>query len=284
MRYLLLLCIIISLQSQAQDFLSWRFNDRYFSLSLGTGSATYFGELNQKNEINSGLSLLSAGVEARLLSRISARIEVNYLTLQGDDANASFDSFERQRNLSFESRNFQVRLDGLFYFKEYRGDYHRRWIFDPYLISGVGFLRYNPAAQFSNQRFLLREARTEGRTYKKWAVTVPAGFGAKFRINEFVNLSAEILYHFAFTDFIDDVSTVYGSEFASSTAEFLSDRKEEVGIITPEFYDQIQPGAKRGDASNNDAFLLLSLKAEVFIPQGLFSGNRKAVIKKPSAY
>jgi len=268
----------------AQNFLSWQFNDRYFSVSLGTGSATYFGELNHDNAINDRFSLVTAGIEARLLNKVGARIEINYLSLEGSDSNAPFDTFERQRNLSFESNNVQVRLDGIYYLKPYRGDYHRRWVFDPYAVAGIGYLQYNPAARLGNERFLLRDAQTEGSNYKKWAFTVALGFGAKFRVNEFLNVNAEILYHLAFTDYLDDVSTIYASEFNSSTAEFLSDRKDEIGVINEGFYDQIQPGARRGDSSNNDSFLLLGIKAEVFIPPGLFSGKDKAVIRKPSAY
>jgi len=270
--------------ASAQNFLSWRFNDRYFSVSLGTGSTSYFGELNHNNSINDQFSLLSTGIEARLLNRVGARIEFNYLTMEGSDANAPFDSFERQRNLSFESRNIQFRLDGIFFLKPYRGDYHKRWRFDPYLVTGIGYLQYNPAAVLGGERFLLRDANTEEVDYKKWAFTLPFGAGAKFRINEFMNVNVELLYHFAFTDFLDDVSTTYASEFNSSTAEFLSDRKDEVGVLTPEFYDQIQPGARRGDSSTNDGFLIIGIKAEVFIPPGFFSGRDKAVLKKPSAY
>ena len=204
--------------------------------------------------------------------------------MEGSDANAPFDSFERQRNLSFESRNVQVRLDGIYYLKPYRGDYHKRWVFDPYLVSGIGYLQYNPAARLANERFLLREAQTEGTTYSKWAFTIPMGFGAKFRVNEFMNVNAEILYHVAFTDYLDDVSTNYASEFGSTTAAFLADRKDEVGVINEVFYDQIQPGSRRGDSSRNDSFLIIGIKAEVFIPPGLFSGKDKAVIRKPSAY
>ncbi len=268
----------------AQNFLSWRYNDRYFSVSVGTGSATYFGELNYNNSINDRLSLISMGIESRLLSRIGARVELNYLTLEGSDSDAPNDSFERQRNLSFESRNFQAHLDGIFYIKPYRGDYHKRWIFDPYFVAGVGYLQYNPAATLGDQRFLLRDAQTEGIEYSNWAWTIPLGIGAKFRVNEFINVNFEVLYHIAFTDYIDDVSNTYATEITNSTAALLSDRKDEIGVINPTFYDQIQPGSKRGDSSNNDRFMLISVKAEVFIPPGLFSGKTKAVVKKPSAY
>ena len=285
MRYLLVLSFIIfSFKSSGQNFLSWQFNDRYFSVSLGTGTATYFGELNYDNSVNRQFSLLSAEIEARLLNRVGSRIALNYLTLDGSDANAPNNTFERQRNLSFESRNFQARLDFIYYLKPYQGDYFKRWIFDPYLVAGVGYLQYNPATQFGGERFLLRDAMTEGEEYNKWAFTVPLGVGAKFRVNEFLNVNFELLYHLAFTDYIDDVSKSYASEFPNTIAEFLSDRKDEIGVLNEAFYDQIQPGARRGNSTNNDGFLLIGIKAELFIPPGLFSGRNKAVIRKPSAY
>ncbi|MEM6735807.1 MAG: DUF6089 family protein [Bacteroidota bacterium] len=269
-KLLVLFLLLSSFFVAAQNFLSWKYIDRYFSLSLGTGSATYFGELNHDKTINDQFSLITAGIEARLLNRISARVEFNYLTMDGSDENAPDSSFERQRNLSFESRNFQVHLDGIYYLKPYRGDYHKRWIFDPYLVAGIGYLQYNPAARLGEERFLLREAQTEGEDYKKWAFTVPFGFGAKFRINDFVNINFEVLYHLAFTDYLDDVSNTYATELPNSTAALLSNRKDEIGVISPEIYDQIQPGSPRGDSSDNDRFMLINIKAEVFIPPEFF--------------
>lgn len=277
--------ILIIYTSAGQNFLSWQYNDRYFSLSLGTGSSTYFGELNYNNEINDQFSIVTAGIEARLLNRVGARIELGYLSLDGSDANAPITTFERQRNLSFESNNWQIRLDGIYYLKSYSGDYHKRWIFDPYLTTGIGYLQYNPATQLGGERFLLREAQTEGIAYKKWSVTLPMGIGAKFRVNEFFNVNFELLYHIAFTDYLDDVSKNYVGEFSSSTAALLADRKEEVGVLNERFYDQIIPGASRGDALSNDHFLLIGIKAEVFIPPGLFGKKSGGSgLKKPSAY
>ncbi|MEM0938918.1 MAG: DUF6089 family protein [Bacteroidota bacterium] len=274
-KLLVLFLLLSSFAMAAQNFLSWKYNDRYFSVLLGTGSTTYFGELNHDNAINDRFSLITAGIEARLLNRVSARAEFNYLTMDGSDQNAPDSSFERQRNLSFESRNFQFHIDGIYYLKPYRGDYHKRWIFDPYLVAGVGYLQYNPAARLGEERYLLREAQTEGEDYNKWAFTIPFGFGAKFRINEFVNINFEVLYHLAFTDYLDDVSNTYATELPNSTAEFLSDRKDEIGVINPEIYDQIQPGSPRGDSSDNDRFMLINIKVEVFIPPEFFQKKQK---------
>jgi hypothetical protein len=274
--------ILLSQASTAQNFLSWKFKDRYFSTTLGTGTSTYFGELNYKNQISERLTQLNAGIEARLLNRISARIEATYFKITGDDNQAPDSSFQRQRNLHFQSRNFHIQLNTIYYLKDYQGDYHRRLIIDPYLFSGVGYLFYNPRAKLGNELFSLRDAQTEGIKYDKWTVTIPVGVGTKFKINEFANLNFEVSYHFTFTDYLDDVSTTYASEFSNETSQLLSIRKDEVGVVDPTFYDQIQPGSPRGDASDNDRFLQISLKLELFIPPELFSGKREPVIKKPS--
>jgi hypothetical protein len=275
MKYILsILLITISFLLQGQNFLSWKFNDRYFSISAGTGSSTYFGELNYNNKINDGFSQLNAGIEARLLNRIGARVEATYFTLKGNDTNAPDSSFQKQRNLSFQSKNIQLQLNAIYYLKPYQGDYYRRWIFDPYLVSGVGYLHYSPTAELAGERYSLREAKTEGEEYKKWAITVPIGIGAKFRINEFANVNLEIAYNYALTDRLDDVSENFGTEFSSSTAELLSNRKDEIGVVNPDFYDQMIPGSRRGNSSNKDGYLLISIKAEFFIPPSLFAKKK----------
>ncbi|SNS83521.1 hypothetical protein SAMN05421640_1442 [Ekhidna lutea] len=276
--------LLASTATQAQNFLSWQFSDRYFSFSLGTGTSTYFGELNANNTISDDPSQISLGIEARLLNRIGARIEGSYFTLKGNDANAPDSSFQRQRNLSFQSKNLHGQLHIIYYLKPYQGDYYKRWTFDPYLFGGVGYMRFEPTTELGSERYSLREAQTEGVEYKKWVTTIPAGVGGKFKINEFLNVNIEASYHFAFTDYLDDVSNTYATEFSSTTARLLSDRKDEIGVTNPDFYDQIQPGASRGNPNNNDSFLQLSVKAEIFLPSDLFTGKNKAIIKKPSAY
>ena len=221
-------------------------------------------------------------MEARLLNRIGARIDVGYFTLSGADRDAPNSTFQRQRNLSFKSRNIHFQLHTIFYLKPYQGNYYKRWAFDSFIFSGVGYMKFNPTTEFGGEHYLLREARTEGVEYKKWVTTIPVGIGGKFKVNEFLNVNLEVSYHFTFTDYIDDVSHTYALEFANSTAELLSDRKEEVGIVNSEFYDQIQPGLMRGNPDNNDSFLQISIKAEIFLPPDLFSRKNKAIIKKTS--
>ncbi len=281
-RKVLIIFLFTSQVSFAQNFLSWQFKDRYFSASIGTGTSTYFGELNFKDKISDDLSQLSGAIEARLLSRVGARIEATYFTINGNDNQAPDSTFQRQRNLSFNSRNFHLQLHTIYYLKRYNGDYFKRWATDPYIFTGGGYLFYNPTAKLGDEAFSLRQAQTEGVEYRKWTFTIPVGVGAKFKVNEFTNINFEVSYHFTFTDYLDDVSNTYATEFLNETAQLLADRKDEVGVVNPTFYDQIQPGSVRGDPSNKDRFLQISLKLELFIPAEVFSGKKEPVIRKPS--
>lgn len=270
MKYALpLLFLTLSSTLHAQNFLSWKYQDRYYSASLGVGSATYFGELNFSGKLNSSVTYLSAGLEARLYNHFGARLDIGFISLSGTDALAPSDSFQRQRNLSFESNNFHAYLAATYYIRPYRGDFHKRWKLDPYLVAGFGYLFYNPATVFDDQRYLLREAQTEGVSYRRWTPTIPFGVGIKCRLTEFINLNVEAIYNITFTDYLDDVSNTYGTSFDSSTAEFLSNRKEEVGVLNDTYY-QMQPGTMRGNPSDDDHFLVLSVKVEFFVPNGLF--------------
>ncbi|WP_436517040.1 DUF6089 family protein [Ekhidna sp. To15] len=285
MRKLLTISLFFfSLIATAQNFLSWQFNDRYFAVSIGTGASTYFGELNSKNTISDDFSQFNIGIEARLLNRVGARIDAGIFSLSGADRNAADSSFQRQRNLSFNSRNLHFQLHTIYYLKPYQGDYYKRWFFDPFIFTGVGYMKYNPTADLGGETYSLREAQTEGAEYRKWVTTIPVGIGAKFKANEFLNINLEVSYHFTFTDYLDDVSSTYAAEFTNATSELLSDRKEEVGVVNPEFYDLIQPGAVRGNPDTNDSFLQISIKAEIFLPPDLFSRKNNAIVKKPSAY
>ena len=116
--------LLLALASYSQNFLSWQYNDRYYSFSIGTGTSTYFGELNDPNIINADLSQISVGLEARLLNRVGARIDGTYFILMGNDENAADSSFQKQRNLSFRSRNLHFQFHLIYYLKPYQGDYY----------------------------------------------------------------------------------------------------------------------------------------------------------------
>ncbi len=284
-----LLTVGVGLSTQAQSFLGWQYNDRYFSVNVGSGKVGYSGDLSHGRAFQPGLASASMGVEARLLSRLSARFEARWFNISGSDSRAE-DDFSLQRNLSFRSSNIEIELSGMYYFlNAYQGMYYKRKPIDPYVSLGVGLVFHNPKTDLDGTTYALRDFNTEGRNYGGSAFIVPVGLGAKLALNEFVNLIPELSYRLTFSDYLDDVSGTYGGPFDDPIATALSNRKDEVGVIDQAVYDRLVPGAQRGDEASRDSYYMITVKLEVYLPPDLFINkgakhSKQKLYKKPSAF
>ena len=258
--------LLIIAKTDAQTFFKNHYKDRFFTVALGTGHNGYFGELNYNNNIRRGFRNLTVSGEARLYDRVSARMEFTYFTVSGEDRFAPDSTFERQRNLSFQSRNFELNLQALIYLNGYPQDFRKRATWDPFLALGVGVMRYNPSTLLDEERVFLRDIQTEGVQYGNYALVLPVGLGVKARITKFLNVIFEAGYRFTFTDYLDDVSADYVQFDDNTIEQRLSNRKSEVPIVNTEAFDALIPGQPRGDSSNNDAYLMLNFKIEYYLP------------------
>ena len=281
--YATILMLLVGLAAQAQDFRSWQYLDRYYSLQIGTGQAMYFGELKHNYKLQNGLSHLSIGLEARLTSRIAARVELYGFKLNGYDHRAPDSSYAKQRNLSFHSINGEANLLGVFFFKKYNGEYHKRDSFDPYIAAGIGAMYFKPKTYQGEEELDLPAYRTEGIKYNQFALVFPIALGVKLRINEFINFNVEGSFRITQSDYLDDVSGTFADSYTNNESALIANRKDEIGIINQEAYDQLVPGGKRGDPSKNDHYAFLSFKVELFLPPGLFKGGRGSLLKKSSS-
>ena len=79
----LLVCVVVSFV-HSQSFYAVR-RERSLVLVVGTGSASYFGELKDNNKIDQKLNF-TAGLQVYVTSRISARAEATWFQLSGSDA------------------------------------------------------------------------------------------------------------------------------------------------------------------------------------------------------
>ncbi|MFY0685721.1 MAG: hypothetical protein JXQ90_01075 [Cyclobacteriaceae bacterium] len=271
--------LIGALNAVGQDFLSWQYTDRYFSVQLGSGQTAYFGELNYPNQIQNGWTHGTLGLEARLLSRIAAKTTIGYYQIKGKDSWAPDSSWQQQRNLSFTSQNWEWTLQGTYYFRKYRGNYHLRWRIDPYVSAGIGATFFNPKTELEGVSYKLRAIQTEGVDYRKVALVFPGAVGVKLRINEFINFNIEGSYRYTSTDYLDDVSNTFPDNYSSELQENLSNRKREIEVMNQGAYDELIEGGRRGNPRVNDQYLFLNFQLEVFIPNG-----DGPIFKKPSAY
>jgi hypothetical protein len=198
-------------------------------LGIFLGGSYYIGELNPTGHLNS-LTRPAAGIVYRhnLGYRVSFAFSALFGSVQGIDARTS--SFEQQqRNLSFRSRIYELAGRTEFNFIEYKiGDEKHQ--FTPFLFLGLSVFNFNPKASYDNQWVALQPLNTEGQAkgYLRTQIAIPFGAGVKMNLARRIGLVIEWGMRKTFTDYLDDVSTVYANpaDLAANgpAAVALSDR------------------------------------------------------------
>ena len=232
---------------------------------ITAGAAHYFGDLNNRANVNRPKIALGAFFRRQFGNYVSARLMGHYAKLGYSDM-YSKNEYQQSRNLSFNTDIFELALVGDFnFFKFIPTDPMHS--FTPYASLGVGFVTYDPYAYYNNEKVYLRPLNTEGQTfyqgrkaYGTTALVVPVGFGVKYAISDKVNLSFEVNYRFTTTDYLDDVSTTYIGidKFPSTTggkslAGIMQDRSFEVG--TPIGVE----GRQRGFSKQKDQYAMAEI-------------------------
>ncbi len=219
------------------------------------GVANYFGDLNN----NGSFEFIgpSAGVFVRknIGYRFAYKIGLQYGRVAFEDA-SSDNPFQNIRNLSFKSNivefSNQIEINFFKYDKRKREN-----SFTPYLLIGISGFYFNPTTKLDDQKVTLQPVGTEGQTladtdgkpYSRFHIAVPVGGGFKYSFNPFWALGIEGGFRFAFSDYIDDVSTT----FSGDNSSLIADRSGEVG--DPIGYN----GKQRGDKTENDRFLFIGI-------------------------
>lgn len=282
MRYLLALLglVLLSESATAQSFYAIR-RERAVILTAGLGTSTYFGELSLPGNVIDAKPAINLGLQYYLSRRISARAELTWFTLEGNDAEASVESGRRKRNLSFQSSNFELSVTGIVNFFPNGNRYYRRPQFNLYGFGGIGALYFNPKATYQGQKYALQPLQTEGVSYSRITPVIPFGFGARVKFGPNVNISIEGGYRITFSDYLDDVSTVHKdiSSFSNPVSAALSDRRPEVG------QSLAAPGSNRGNPDTKDGYFLVNVKVEYYLPWNLGgNGNGSVYSKKRSSF
>lgn len=254
------LLVLVTVVAEAQSFYTAR-RDRSLIATLGLNTSTYYGDLKDNSDIIDAMPSLSLGIMTSLTQNVFVRGELSWITLSGRDEESSNEG-KLRRNLSFSSNNFEFNVSGVFHLMPVRGRFYQRPNYNLYGFLGLGGLYFNPKAELNGQKHALQPLMTEGIKYSRLALVIPFGLGAKAKITPFVNLAIEAGWRKTFTDYIDDVSTVYvdNASFSDPIAKQLADRRPEIGL--PVYAE----GKKRGDPSNKDAYMLLTFKVEYYLP------------------
>jgi len=232
-------------------------------MGVMVGTTYYLGDLNRKHFKNPKFSM---GILFRrsISDRIAFRLNFLYGTVSGSDSQSN-DPNQVNRNLSFKSSIAE--LGGAFEFHYYSyspGDKTNR--FTTYLLLGFSYFRMNPKAQLNDTWYELNAISTEGQgfpdgpnRYKLDAFAIPVGMGAKLNLGKRIAISLEYSLRFTFTDYLDDVSTVY---YATDAFGFTPEGERTIaGQLSDRRLDRTAPtqddngntlGLQRGNASRKD--------------------------------
>lgn len=262
-KFHLLVCLLLvaSIVAEAQySYYSLR-KERKLIGTIGLNTSTYYGDLKDNSDIIDAQPSISLGLMTSISKIAYVRYEFSWLTLSGSDAE-SLEEGKIRRNLSFVSNNYEFNITWMLHLVPHARRFYQRPDYNVYGFFGLGALYYNPKAILDGKKYPLQPLRTEGVNYSRFAFVIPFGIGAKRKINPFVDVVVEAGWRKTFTDYIDDVSTVFvdNNAFTDPIAQQLADRRPEIDLPV------MEAGKKRGEPSNKDAYMLISLKIEYYMP------------------
>ena len=151
--------------------------------------------------------------------------------------------------------DFSLRATGFFYEVSDVGHTGRYAVdFKAYGYTGLTVFTHNPQGQIYGEStwYRLQPLQTEGVNYSLTQVGIPLGIGVAFTYKKVHRFGWNATVTTTFTDYLDDISTVYVDHADPLTAS-LANQSE---YVTPDAeMANFQPGEKRGDPTHDDTYM-----------------------------
>lgn len=175
-------------------------------------------------------------------TRWAFRFNLNMTDLTGDDLVVKHNE---DRALNFRTRLYDASLIAEFNFFDYFTGSTRNYI-SPFIMGGISLFHFTP---YDNEGNALRPQGNEGQfatdadgnrigpaPYSQFGFSIPFGLGVKYSLTKRLGMAIEWRMHKTFTDYIDDISTVY-----------YEDTQAPSGVL-------FEAGMQRGNRNANDWF------------------------------
>lgn len=287
MRKSICLFLLLSLPflASAQSWKVYRYN-----FVFGIGPTSFLGDLGGSNlagshllnDLNMGSTRYAAsgGLRFKISAYTSVRGNFTLGRLSGSDQIKNVEFNRAYRRLNFRTTIAEANfLYEASFMKEQstrsprmRGvKKSRGYIIHVNGFAGVGMFYFDPAGEELDQQgngtgkwHKLRPLHTEGqtllasrpKTYSNYQLCIPIGLAFNMRINKRWNATLEYGLRYTFTDYIDDVSTVYVDPLIlkgqSTNGELAAKMANKTTNAAPSI---TAPGAQRGDPRFTDAYM-----------------------------
>jgi len=269
----------------------WHFRDKteYF---VGFGATNFLGDLGGTPRIGSDpfsmrdfdwpstRPLINVGYRYRFDTRMAASANLFAGYLSGDDR-LTENPYRNNRNLHFRSPIIELSAQFEFLMTQQREGARyslqgiQGWTFlniESYLLVGLGGFYFNPKAKYRDpingdgKWYHLRPIGTEGQTiaeekkmYSRFQIAIPLGIGLKYALDENWSIGIEYGLRKTFTDYIDDVSSVYFDN------EAIRQQSGDVGAYLADPHlgkidGQTNAGFQRGDPTDLDSYMFATIK------------------------
>jgi hypothetical protein len=269
----------------------------YSGVGVSINALNYFGDLAPlPSKFSTDISFTKPGIGISLFHRFGPRytlqVQYMYASMSGSDLESAKSTdpengvYRYKRNFSFRNRIHE--LSAIAYFDLFENDatYISRVKWTPYAYIGLAGFYHNPQgkapandltgkplpAAEALQWVDLQPLKTEGKSYSLIQVAIPFGAGARFRINEVMDLWADIGFRYTFTDYLDDVSGNYTALSSLSTlGQAMAYRTNEVKNFPVNPVASDLPGVKvengygnagdqRGNSGQKDIYMVTSIR------------------------
>ncbi len=279
--------------SRANDWKKYR-----KEVIVQVGVSQFLGDLGGLNKIGTHYSpvdlefsltkpAISLAYRYKIAKNFNWHSSFNYLLAAGDDK-LTQEPFRNNRNLNFKSNIFELatraelswfsgKVGHRYGIKKTLSRRHKSRSKEFIAFIGIGVFYFNPKGLNSAGQYVeLRPLHTEGqglpggpKQYSNFAISIPMGVAYRVILNKFWSVGIELNYRKTFTDYIDDVSTVYydksalGAAYGPQSVQMADPNLGNIpGATSP---DASGLGAQRGD-KQKDAYLGLQITIGRFFP------------------
>ncbi len=215
------------------------------------GVSYYLGDINPSQQFKQIEPAYGAVARYNISTRWAFSFAFTTSDLIGDDLVVMHNE---DRALNFSSRIYDGSLMAEFNFFDYFTGSKKNYV-SPYIFGGISLFHFTPR---NLDGVLLRPEGTEGQfafdsndervgpePYSQFGFSIPFGLGIKYSLTKRLGMTLEWRMHKTFTDYIDDISTVYPENQNVSP------------VPNPNYTDptgNFSPGMQRGDRNTNDWF------------------------------
>lgn len=268
-------------------------------VTAAIGTSNFLGELGGRDRVGSDFywdletrvfkPAFTLGYRYYVARNMAVYGNVSYAVLAGDDA-LTREPFRYNRNLHFRSRiwEFNASFEYMLYriipghrYKLEGVDGQKPRIRNLVFFAGLGGMTFNPQGKVGDSWYDLRPLGTEGQNfedgpepYSLFSMVVPFGIAYRWKPdNEHFFVGISFGHRFTFTDYLDDVSTVYYENSALGDQSGLSEQENILaqyfgdparGYYLDENGDQVElnstfTGAQRGDSSDRDGYMFAQI-------------------------